>query len=328
MPRFRKNFILLLLVLFILLSLPVKIGAIGGDFFIPFLPDNPAPNSPVTAKLKSYQFDVNRAMIFWEIDGKIIAGGLSEKTIQLTSPDLGKTKQIIVYVTTADDVQASQTFILNGSDLDFLWEAMTSAPAGYKGKALPSAGSTVKVSAIPYLFKDNKKLSPESLIYEWSLDFKKKISDSGARKDSFAFSLENNKDHTIILKVSDRSETISFEKGFTISGDIASPEILFYEEQPLAGPIFRQALRGEISLRANDLTLRAEPFYFSRENIANLSYKWKMNNKPLAVGEKPNVLGLLAPAQGAGKTAIEVAIQHPDKFFQFAGASLKIIFGE
>ncbi|MBI2628295.1 MAG: hypothetical protein HYW71_02600 [Candidatus Niyogibacteria bacterium] len=327
MPNYRKN-IILLLILFILLSLPAEIKAIGDDFFITFLPDNPTPNSPVTVKLKSYQFDVNRAAITWEVDGKVIAGGLSEKTIQLTSPDLGKTKKLIVYVTTADGIQASQTFILNGNDLDFLWEAMTSVPAGYKGKALPSAGSTVKVSAIPYLFKDNKKLSPESLVYEWSLDFNKKISASGAGKDSFTFSLDGNQDRTIVLKVSDRLETISFEKGFTISGDNTPPEILFYEEHPLEGPIYRRALLEEVSLRANDLALRAEPFYFSQENIANLSYEWKMNNKPLANEERPRVLNLLAPAQSAGKTAIEVTIKHPDKFLQFADAALDIIFGE
>ncbi|MEK7595943.1 MAG: hypothetical protein AAB564_00085 [Patescibacteria group bacterium] len=317
-------------ILFGLFWLPAKSGAnvaIGGDFFLNFQPANPAPNSPVTAKLKSYQFDVNRATIFWEVDGKIIAAGLSEKTIELTSPSLGKTTKITVYVTTADNIQSSQSFLLNGSDVDFLWEAMTSAPAGYKGKALPSAGSTVKISAIPYLFQDGGKLPPESLIYEWSLDFKRKISDSGAGKDSFVFSLENNKDHTIVLKVSDRLETIGFEKGFTISGEDTPPEILLYEEHPLEGPIYRRALSEEISLRAGDLSLRAEPFYFSRENIANLSYEWKMNNKPLTPGEKPNVLNLLAP-EGQGKTKIEVAIKHPDKFLQFAETALNIIFGE
>lgn len=327
MPAYYKN-IILPLILFILLLLPAKIGAIGGDFFVVFQPENPAPNSPVTVKLKSFQFDVNRASIIWEVDEKITAGGMSEKTIQLISPDLGRTKKITAYVTTADDLQTSQSFILNGSDLDFLWEAITSVPAGYKGKALAAAGSTVRVSAIPYLFKDGKKLFSENLIYEWSLDFTRKINDSGAGKDSFVFSLDNNKNHTVVLKVSDRSETISFEKGFTISGEDTLPEILFYEEHPLEGPIYRRALSNEINLRAGDLALRAEPFYFSRENIANLSYKWEMNNKSLAAGENPRILNLLAPTQGAGKTTIEVVIKHPDKFLQFADAALNIIFGE
>ncbi|MEK7133410.1 MAG: hypothetical protein AAB771_01840 [Patescibacteria group bacterium] len=329
MPYY-KIFIFLF-ILFGLFWLPAKSGAevaIGGDFSINLLPVNPTPNSPVTAKVKSFQFDVNRAAITWEVDGKIVSGGLSEKTIQLIAPDLGKTKKITVYVTTADEIKASQSLILSGNDLDFLWEAMTFVPTGYKGKALPTAGSTVRISAIPYLFKDGAKLPPESLIYEWSLDFKRKISDSGAGKDSFVFSLENNKNHTIILKISDRSETVSFEKGFTVSGDNTLPEILFYEEHPLEGPIYRRAFSGNIGLRAGDLSLRAEPFYFSRENIANLSYEWKMNNQPLAAGEKPNVLNLLAPAEDEGKATIEINVKHPDKFLQFTDAALNIIFGE
>lgn len=327
MPISYKNLILPL-ILFILLLLPAKIGAVGGDFSIDLLPVNPTPNSPVTAKVRSFQFDVNRATIIWEVDGKIIAGGLSEKTIQLVAPDLGKIKTITVYVTTADDIKASQSLILSGNDLDFLWEAMTFVPAGYKGKALPTAGATVRISAIPYLFKDEKKLAPESLIYEWSLDFKRKINDSGAGKDSFVFSLDNNKNHTVVLKISDRLETIGFEKGFSISGDDTPPEILLYEEHPLEGPIYRRALSNEINLRAGDLALRAEPFYFSLENIANLSYEWKMNNKPLAAGENSRVLNLLAPAEDGGRATIEINIKHPDKFLQFADAALNIVFGE
>ena len=60
-------------ILFGLFWLPAKSGAnvaIGADFFLNFQPANPAPNSPVTAKLKSYQFDVNRATIFGRLTEK------------------------------------------------------------------------------------------------------------------------------------------------------------------------------------------------------------------------------------------------------------------
>ena len=51
-------------------------------------------------------------------------------------PNLGKESILTVNIVTNQGVKTSKTKKFSGSDIDFLWEANTSVPAGYKGKAL------------------------------------------------------------------------------------------------------------------------------------------------------------------------------------------------
>ncbi len=300
----------------------------AASFSIKLSSSSPQPNTTITAQTQTYQFDDNRANIIWQIDGKTVAQGLGANTITLQSPDMGKTKKITAYVTTVDGDKGSQSLYLTVHDVDFLVDALTYVPPGYRGRALSTPQSSVRISAIPYLFKNGKKLPPETLIYEWFFDSKKNTQASGANKTSFIAPLLDSDDHLLSLKLSDMTNEITFEKGIILTAKNISPEIIFYEDNPLEGPIYARALSGELKLTQGAINLRAEPFYFSTKDNSNLTYTWNMNNQLTSAGEKPNILNLKAPENFAGETAINLTIKNMVSLLQSADAALRIIFGQ
>lgn len=303
-------------------------SANAASFSIQLSSSSPRPNTTITAQTQTYNFDDNRANIVWQIDGKTVAQGLGVNTITLQSPDIGKAKKITAFVTTVDGDQDSQSINLTVHDVDFIVDALTYVPPGYRGRALPTLQSSVRISAIPYLFKNGKKLPPESLIYDWFFDSKKDTQASGANKTSIIAPLLDSDNHLLSLKLSDTANEITFEKGIILTAKNISPEIIFYEDNPLEGPIYAKALSGELKLAQGAISLRAEPFYFSTRNNSNLTYTWNMNNQPTSVGEKPNILNLKVPENFAGETAINLTVMNIVNLLQSADAALRIIFGQ
>jgi len=166
---------------------------------------------------------------------------------------------------------AESALQFNTVELDLLWEALTSTPFNYKGKALTSSESLIKVSAIPNF----GGISASRLFYEWQLNNKKMLKASGLGKDTFTFQSSKvfNIDSVKVI-VSDMNKESVISKRIRIK--INEPKLIFYEEHPLKGPLYEKALGTELNLLNNELALRAEPYFFSK---VNLLYDWKMNGK-------------------------------------------------
>ena len=321
-----RNFILKFIVIAtfaIFLGLPNNSYSAGADFSVTLIPQNPVPGSTVTAKVKSFHFDVNRASITWSLDGKVLSKGLGKDVINFNAPAFGKKATVSASVTTVDGGFGSSSVVLVGNDLDLIWEAMTTTPFSYKGRSLPALQSQVKVTAIPYLFKGGLMLKDTDLIYEWSLNFKKDINASGAGKDHFTFQVKDHDDYTVNLKVSNRVNDVIFEKGIIVSLGNMKPKVLLYREHPLEGPKYEEALKGSIEVDDN-ITIRAEPFFFSKNN---LSFDWQMNRKSILPENVPNILSLGVPEGERGETSLRLDIKNNFNVLQFAGSTLRIIFG-
>ena len=109
-------------------GLAQEINDYSSDFSIELVPDNPRPGQTVSAKVVSYQFDINRSDIAWILDGKTIAQGQGKKTADFVLPSLGKESVLTVNIITNEGVKTSKTKKFSGSDIDFLWQANTSVP--------------------------------------------------------------------------------------------------------------------------------------------------------------------------------------------------------
>ncbi len=317
--------ILFLLAIFIGLTFFQKTMAIGSDFSIVVSPQSPDPNSEIIAKIETYSFDIDRSSIIWEVDNRVAAKGTGEKTFKFISPALGKEKIITASVTTSENNFNKKSLRLVGRDLDILWESFTSTPGWYKGKSLPVLKSSVKTTAIPHFFSSGKKILSSDLIYEWFLNYKKDINGSGAARDFFVFRLENNDDYIVKVRVSNKDNSVSFEKAIFLSSEDFSPKALFYKFDPLDGLDFSNALQNQIDLLNNEIIIKAEPFFFSNENLKQLSFNWTMNNKEIAKEEDPSVLDIRAePDEQSDVSDIGLAITNPLNIFQAARGKIRI----
>jgi hypothetical protein len=215
------------------------------------------------------------------------------------------------------------------SAVNLVWEAKTLVPPLYRGKALYSAGSRLTVMAFPTIVANGSTISSNNLSFQWSRGGEPDTAASGLGRDTFSFSGDQ-------LRVSERVDVI-VELGGVAVGQASitipatSPQIMFYARDPLRGVLYEQALPTALSLGSPEITLRAEPYFFSSESVGNsLLYTWKLNGRETTGPDvSSGVLTLRQSGAGAGEASVSAAIQNTDtnKFLQSAQAALRIVFG-
>lgn len=296
----KKGFVFFLSLIFAssLFSLPKnglaqEINDYSSDFAIELVPNNPRPNQAVSAKIISYQFDVDRSEIIWILNGKIVASGAGEKAINFVLPPIGKESTLTVDIITNKGVKTSKTKKFYGSDIDFLWQARTSVPAGYKGKALAGRKAFIKITALPNLYLASEIVSRYNLIYDWTLNYKNLPDYSGVDKNTLLIRLNDSGDYAIGVTVSTKDKRTSFQKFLHLSAEGISPKAIFYADDPLEGPFYYKALDNKISLKTKDINIRAEPYFFNKEDGKTV-YRWSMNDKVAKSGKKPNMISLVS----------------------------------
>lgn len=332
MKIMKKRYVFLIIPLLVssLFSLPKNISAqeindYSSDFSIEMVPDNPRPNQAVSAKIVSYQFDVNRSDISWILDGKTIASGTGEKTADFVLPSLGKESVLTVNIITNQGVKTSKTRKFSGSDIDFLWSANTSVPAGYRGKALAGRKAFVKITALPNLYLASGITSRSNLVYEWTFNYKNLPDDSGVDKNTLLIRLNDLGDYVIGVKVSTKDKRTSFQKFLHLSAEGVSPKAVFYQDDPLEGAFYGKALGGKISLKTKDINIRAEPYFFNQED-GKAVYKWSMNGKSVKSGKKPNTISLVSE-ESSGQARISFEMEKEvENSLQSASGGVNIAF--
>lgn len=320
----KKNFIKIFLLASVILFLGGYAGAIetntfDSEFSIEIIPNNPAPNEQVFAKAISYQFDIDRSSITWTLNGEVIAKGVGKKDANFLAPDFGKESRLVVSIITDKGLSVSKTLSLVGNDIDFLWEAQTTVPPWYKGKALPAFKSLIKITAVPHLFSGDAEIAPSGLVYEWSVNYEKIPEASGANKNSFIFQLNDHEKIPIGLRVSNKSKSASFEKYIDMSTDRVRPKVIFYGDSPTEGPDFGNALETKTALSSREMAIRAEPYFFANQPAGGLSYRWTMNDREVNPDAFLNVLSLRTsgePGSSIISLKIRGAFQSAEKFIR------------
>ncbi len=283
-------------------------------------PGSPGPNTDVKASIITYSFNLDASLITWTLNGKIIEQGRGKKSINFKTGDIGSKTSLSVFVITEQKKQIQKQLAFKIGDVDLLVQPLTYVPAFCKGSPQAVIDAPVKITAIPFgmgLSKD--------LIFEWSRNYEKAADASGTGKNSYTFTYSLfNPEETITVKVSDIQGNFNIERATTVKS--AQPEIIFYEENPLKGPLFAKSLAAEVSLQQPEFTLRAEPYYFSKNMLGALNYSWSMNNKAIEPLGPPNMLGLTTPEETNGQSTIYLEVRNQQSFSQKATASLIINF--
>lgn len=289
-------------------------------FNINLVPSTVTANSVVKARIETYSFDPDITYITWVLNGKTVKQGRGEKSIDFTVGDIGSNVSLSAYVTTEKGAELARSLNFKVAEIDLLWQAETIVPVFYKGKAEPVAGSNVKVIAISQGLGTSK-----NLVYDWQRNYKIVADASGRGNDSFVFKFSDARDEEIVgVTVYGSNKEFSISKTITIKRK--EPEIFLYEEHSLEGPLFNIALPAEIGLTQTQTTIRAEPYFFPKEDWSSLLYDWKMNDKQIEPLYAPNVVGLSLPEQKGGYSTIDVSAQNLKNKLQKVFSRIKINF--
>ncbi|MFZ4500113.1 MAG: hypothetical protein ACOYMZ_01285 [Minisyncoccia bacterium] len=290
----------LLAVLAFFLTITTAHAQVTADISLSTIPNDPSPGTSVRIDAQSFGVDLNQANITWRYNGKVIDGGIGRKSVTVAAPASGVVGIIAMTATGAGFDSTTETLILRPASIDLLWEAADSyTPPFYKGKALPSTNSLIRVTGIP------SSSAPKQLVYNWSRNNSALGASSGFGKSSLLFrNSELESSETIALSAT--SGTFSGTASTTITpGD---PSVVVYQKEE--GFIdYANGSSNTVNTGQNGLVLRFEPYFFSTPiSIArSLSFTITENDNDVTNPNIQNELYLSAP-EVRGSALFTVAI--------------------
>lgn len=304
-------------------QIPTSIDGVQIDTY----PTFPAPNDSVKVSVESYSTDLNSASIIWLVDGKEFAKGVGRKSIDLTSPALGKTRNIISVIMTVEGREVRKVLSLKSGGVDLIWESGGHTPPLYKGKAQFAYENEIRVIAIPHLAGINgTEINPETLVYKWTLNDKVVQDQSGYGKQTLTIQTEIPRPINIEVEVSTKNGSDKATK--TLSLTPTDPSVSFYQEDPLYGVLYNKAITNRISFTDQELNIVAVPYTFNVSKASPVTFLWSINNierKDLSTNES---IVLRTKGDTAGSSNISLEIKSVDSILQRAQNAISVQFSK
>ncbi len=293
-------------------------------------PETPGPYAPVYIEAQGIGSFLGNSTITWSVDGTSVRSGIGVRTFSFTTGGLGKTTRVDVVINSSDYGTLEHTFVFNPSQLSLVWEANTTVPPFYRGKALMSPGAAVRVVAFPTVLEGGALVAASGLSYQWRLNGSPMPAQSGLGQNVFAFtSDELHLGETVSVDAFYGAATAGHAE---ITIPAVRPALVLYEHDPLRGVLYNQALGAQFSMPSSELTVRAEPYFFSIESARRgaLQYSWQLNGQDIT---GPNTtqgeLTLRQTGAGQGSAGLSVLLQNNDtaRILQAAQTTASVLFG-
>lgn len=303
----------------------VQQDMIQGLLRVDMTPENPKPYEEVTVRIKSFITDLNRGEISWYVNDKLALQGFGKTLFTFTAGDFGSVARIDIVMHTVEGVRTTKRIIVRPADIDFMWEAFTYTPPFYKGKALLSPESFVKIVALPHLTTSSgRKIPSNELVYDWQEEGQPVDSQSGYGKNVYITKAPKPFwDQSIEVEVSSLGGILTTKKKVVLV--TITPEVVVYEDSPLQGVLYGKAIGDDFSLTQSEVTLRAEPYFFANADIKNnLIYTWLVDNNN--VENTGNKITLQANEGASGLSFIKIAIENIAQNYQADSHAFQVSF--
>ena len=174
MAMSHRTFFLLLACAVVLAAVPAsaQLGtAFDTDLTLEFSPAQPLPGGTVHITATSLLIDLSGKTLIWFKDGKQFAEGEGLTAVDVVAGPLGSEDDIVVGVYEGDLELVSQSARIHPVEIDLIWEADSYVPPQFRGRALPSAGTHLRLEAIPYFVRANgSSVPPSDITFTWRRD--------------------------------------------------------------------------------------------------------------------------------------------------------------
>ncbi len=291
-------------------------------------PAIPTTNSSVTIAAQSPFDDLRSATLTWVVNGKKILSGVGEKTITIPTGALGTKSIVGVSATLPDGSTAGSQTIIHPGEIDLLFDADSFVPPFYRGRALPSAGTTLRLQAITRFKNMDGSLIPDAAIdFKWKRGGQALMGVSGKGKSSIS----------IPAPSLFSSDTISVEAR-SLDGEFSAtarqpvsdtdPVVILYEDHPLFGVLYENAMGAQKNIFTSETVLAAVPFFadaFSPED-PSLQYAWRVNGASVPATSTKKSEIVIGSASTGGTASVTLDIAHAQNYFMNAHGSTVLKF--
>lgn len=288
-------------------------------------PEFVRPNSTVSIIAEGSSSDLSVATFTWYVNGKVFTKGRGVTSIQIPSGKTGVLTRVSADIGTSGGTLSSATSF-RPADVSLVWKSDSYTPPFYKGGRLSTYESEFTVTAIPEFFNTSgARIDPKTLVYTWKKNDTIDPNQSGYGKDSYkgkqaSFTRGEDKISVIVSTAAD-----DMSAGQSVFIVPQTPEIVFYENNPLYGIIYERAISNSFFLTGEEITIHAVPFDISIPKMpSDLSLNWSINGFSVPEFSNKKEIVLRKSGQGSGQHTLGLNIQHASKLLQGGQNSITI----
>lgn len=286
-------------------------------------PTYPAPGQTVVVTVSSPIADLADSVIRWSVGESPLAEALGATSITTTAGALGSEKKIRVTADTGGGVVSTNVSIVP-TEVDLLYDANSYVPPFYEGRALPSPASQLRLHAVPRLVRPGgAAVAAGDLIYTWKRNGATLANLSGKGRVTAVMpapSLFGADTISVDVATADRS----LAGGASMRIPSVEPLLVFYEDNPLFGLRFRNALHAAPA--SGELTIAAVPYFAlaAGTNDPRLEYAWRINGRTISPDTARPDEVTLSSGDGSGAARVELTVTNTADLSMESRGSLQL----
>ncbi|HEY4525182.1 MAG TPA: hypothetical protein VJL39_02355 [Candidatus Paceibacterota bacterium] len=288
----------------------------------------PEPRASVTARIHSTLYDLSERNIVWRVGDDIVQEGIGGRTITFKVGGAGEARELSAEVEIAGS-PLSTSITLVPSSVDLLWESDSYTPPLYEGRAQPSAGSVVRLYAIPHLaLTDGTEVQSDAITYTWRRGGEVMGELSGRGRSSIIVTaplLFGSETYSVEAQSADRTRGASVSVRVTTR----SPELRLYEHHPLFGVLYHHAIAATAAFDPTETRFSVVPYFAPTDSPSQngLVYEWDINQTRIEIDpDRQDELTIDARAS-TGAAFLELTLTQTGNYFLQAKAAWRISFG-
>jgi len=241
------------------------------------------------------------------LNGERMESADNSRIFKTTMGAVGTETQVSALVQGANGLVSDASVTLRPVELELLWESDGYAPAMYRGRTLPTPGTSIIAHAEARFVRTNgTRLLPKDIIYSWSLNGVRLGELSGRGRSSARIPITDLYGDAIV-SVDAVSPDSSFHAVRIARAPRVEPRVMLYRVHPLLGVDYQNAVGADTVFEESEVTVAALPFFSSARSPSdtNLTYGWTVGGKSVpADAAKPFLLTLSLAERTFGKTSI------------------------
>lgn len=313
--------VLALLALVTLAPLPAAAATIGSvaPFTLTMNPQYANPGGTVTLTPLSSTMDLANATFTVLVNGKQVYSG-NASPANVTVGPAGAVTTIKANIISGGATY-SQTLSVVPQDVSLVVEPIASAPTFYPGKSsVPYEGAVRLVALANFETAAGKPVDPSALSYSWTVDGTKDASLSGIGKSAVtvASPLQYRR-RTVSVAITNSDGSLA--GGASLNFSAQDPTVRLYEDDPLLGVRFDNALTGSYRIPSSEGALFAATFGFPTSTGAP-SQEWFLNGGAAQAGP----IITLRPT-GSGQGTATLTFSAKAGLYTTASQPLLVVYG-
>lgn len=282
-------------------------------------PRFPAPNETVTIALEAYTIDTTGSEVRWFIDGREQPDLRNQREITHTAGDLGESDRIRVVVQQPNGQTVGQTErTITPTRVDLIFEPQTITPTGYRGAALPSVGSRLRVVALPH---EAAHQAPANYTYRWSLNGEVLFRGANAGQYTADMTIPEADSYLTVDVFDQNGQQVASE---TTVIPTADPTLHFYIDNPLRGRDAYVA-GSHYDMRSEQLSIHAAPYFLPDPTNANVMTEWEVDGRRAAPGSDDPFSLTVERQRDNANVPVSFRLQHLELTQHFQGVRDTIV---